>query len=68
MPENGRELFLDHGRVFVETPRLMSDDELAVVFEAFIDQVRSRTPKSPAPTAPDQPRSPLPAYRKRKSR
>jgi hypothetical protein len=28
---NRREVFLDHGRVFIETPRLMTDDELADV-------------------------------------
>jgi hypothetical protein len=33
-PPNRRELVLDQGRVFVEVPRLMTDDELADVFEA----------------------------------
>jgi hypothetical protein len=32
-PPHRRELFLDNGRVFVETPRLMTDAELAVVAE-----------------------------------
>jgi hypothetical protein len=27
---------LDHGRVYVEVPRLMTDDEFADVFEAFV--------------------------------
>jgi hypothetical protein len=29
-------LFLDHGRVFVEVPGLMTDEELAAVFETFV--------------------------------
>jgi hypothetical protein len=52
MPQNRRELFLDHGRVFVETPRLMTDEELAVVFEAFVNQVRSPDAETPCPAAP----------------
>jgi hypothetical protein len=37
MPVARRELVLDHGRVFIEVPRLMTDDELAVIFEAFVN-------------------------------
>jgi hypothetical protein len=33
---------LDHGRVFVEVPRLMTDDELVAVFEDFIAEVHGR--------------------------
>ena len=36
---NRRELVLDNGRVFVEVPRLMTDDELVAVFEDFIAEV-----------------------------
>jgi hypothetical protein len=35
MPVARRELVLDHGRVFIEVPRLMTDDEI------FDDQVGS---------------------------
>jgi hypothetical protein len=45
---NRRELVLDRGRVFVEVPQLMSDDELTVVFEAFVREVRGRPGKSSA--------------------
>jgi hypothetical protein len=48
MPVARRELYLGHGRVFVETPLLMTDDELASVFEAFVKEVRGRAPKGPA--------------------
>jgi hypothetical protein len=37
---NRRERFLDHGRVFVETPRLMTDSELAEVLAAFVAEIR----------------------------
>jgi hypothetical protein len=40
---NRRELVLDHGRVFVEVPRLITDDELASIFEAFVETVRERS-------------------------
>jgi hypothetical protein len=36
MPVARREFYLDHDRVYVEVPRLMTDDELAAVFEAFV--------------------------------
>jgi hypothetical protein len=42
-----RELFLDHGRVFIKTPRLMTDDELADVLAAFVAEVRGRAPIAP---------------------
>jgi hypothetical protein len=48
-----REVTLDHGRITVECPRLMTDDELADVLAAFVEEVRARTPKEPAkPTEP----------------
>jgi hypothetical protein len=65
MPISRRELFLDHGRVSIECPRLMSDEELAEVLADFVVQVKSRAPKAPAPEP--QP-STLPAFRKRKPR
>jgi hypothetical protein len=40
-----RELYLDHGRVFVQCPRLMSDVELADVLAAFVATVRAGPPK-----------------------
>jgi hypothetical protein len=67
-PRNRRELFLDDGRVFVEVPRLMTDEELATVFEAFVAEVRGRSPKPPTEPAPRPPASSLPAFRKRKPR
>jgi hypothetical protein len=45
---NRREVFLDHGRVFIETPRLMTDSELADVLAAFVAEIRARSPKAPA--------------------
>jgi hypothetical protein len=44
-------LFLDNGRVFVETPRLMTDDELARVFEAFIYRGAQQDAETPCPAA-----------------
>jgi hypothetical protein len=35
-------LVLDNRRVFVETPRLITDDELADVLAAFVAEVRAR--------------------------
>jgi hypothetical protein len=65
---NRRELALDHGRVFVEVPRLMTDEELASVFEAFVKEVRGRPPKTPA-EPPEPPKgSPLPPHRYPKKR
>jgi hypothetical protein len=48
------ELFLDHGRVFVETPRLMTDSELADVLAAFVAEIKARPPK---PNQPPEERS-----------
>jgi hypothetical protein len=39
-----REIFLD-GRVHIECPRLMSDEELAVILETFVQQVQARPRK-----------------------
>jgi hypothetical protein len=46
-PPNRRELVLDNGRVFVEAPRLMSDEQLADVFADFIIEVKGRRLKGP---------------------
>jgi hypothetical protein len=62
---NRRDLVLDHGRVFVEVPRLMTDEELAVIFEAFVKEVRGQAPKAP-PEPPEG--SPLPPHRYPKKR
>jgi hypothetical protein len=72
---NRRELVLDHGRVFVEVPGLMTDDELVAVFEDFIAEVHGRvaeraqaTPKAP-PEPPEPPKgNPLPPHRYPKKR
>jgi hypothetical protein len=62
-PPNRRELLLDNGKVFVEVPQLMTDDELVAVFERFIAEVRGRPPKGPA-EPPEPPKgSPLPPHR-----
>jgi hypothetical protein len=47
-----REIYLD-GHVAIECPLLMSDDELALVLEAFIARVRERS--KPEGVVPDQP-------------
>jgi hypothetical protein len=51
---NRREVFLDHGRVFIEIPRLMTDDELADVLAAFVAEIKARPPK---PSQPPEERS-----------
>jgi hypothetical protein len=43
--QTGAIFFLDHGRVFVETPLLMTNGELADVLAAFVAEVTARTPK-----------------------
>jgi hypothetical protein len=39
-PTIRRELILDHGRVIIECPRLMTNADLADILAAFVDQVR----------------------------
>jgi hypothetical protein len=70
MPVSRRETYLDHGRVTIECPRLMTDVELADVHEAFIAEVRARPPKEPVQPRDERPSSALPAFRapKRKPR
>jgi hypothetical protein len=65
MARNRRELFLDHGRVFIEVPRLMSDHELADVLAAFGETVRAR-PAKPSIKLEERRPSTSPAFRKRK--
>jgi hypothetical protein len=59
---------LDHGRVFIEIPRLMSDEELAdALSSAFAETVWARPAKPSVPTE-ERPSSKRPAFRKRKPR
>jgi hypothetical protein len=58
-----REVNLDHGRVTVECPRLMSDAELADVLAVFIEEVKARAAKAVMPAEPRVERL-LPAKRK----
>jgi hypothetical protein len=58
---------LDHGRVFIEIPRLMSDEELPDVLSAFAETVRAR-PAKPRVPIKERPASKRPAFRKRKPR
>jgi hypothetical protein len=58
-----REVKLDHGRITVECPRLMTDDELADVLAAFVKEVRARPAKEHGKPEPATP-SLLPARRK----
>jgi hypothetical protein len=67
MPIARREVYLENGRVTIDCPRLMSDEELAQVLAAFVDQVRARPPKPSLPVTQERP-SPLPAFRGRKRR
>jgi hypothetical protein len=63
-----RQVFLDHGRVFVEVPLLMTNNELVAVFEDFIAEVHGRLRKAPA-QPPEPPKgSPLPPHRYPKKR
>ena len=57
-----REVNLDHGRVTVECPRLMADDELADRLAAFVEEVPARPPREPIKLA--EPQSKLPPTRR----
>jgi hypothetical protein len=79
---NRRELVLDNGKVFVDVPTLMTDDELVAVFEDFIADVHGRlaervqarreaaanAPKAPAEPSGPSKGSPLPPHRYPKKR
>jgi hypothetical protein len=68
-PPNRRELVLDDGRVFVEVPQLMTDDELVAVFEDFIAEVHGRVAERAQATPKAPPKgSPLPPHRYPKKR
>jgi hypothetical protein len=41
-PTIRRELILDHGRVIVECPRLMTNAELADIVATVVEQVRAQ--------------------------
>jgi hypothetical protein len=62
-----REIYLDHDRVAIECPRLMSDEELADVLAAFVNEVRARPPKAPT-KPPDGKSTPVGKGRGRKPR
>jgi len=62
-----REVNLDHGRVTVESPRLMSDHELADVLASFVEEVRARPEKVTMPVEPAV-RSVSPAKRPKSTR
>jgi hypothetical protein len=68
---NRRELVLDNGKVVVDVPRLMTNDELVAVFEDFIAEVHGRPPKPPEPpkgSALAAASRPLPPHRYPKKR
>ena len=46
-----RQIFLNHGRVLIECPRLMTDAELAKVLAAFAEEVTGRPEPPPPPPA-----------------
>jgi hypothetical protein len=67
MPISRREVYLDQARVTIECARLVTDEELAEVLAAFVDQVRARPPRPSLPVTQER-SSPLPAFRGRKRR
>ena len=62
-PTIRRQIFLDHGRVQIDLPRLMTDDQLAEVLEAFVKDAKGRGTKEPADKPPEPPGN-LPPIRK----
>jgi hypothetical protein len=62
-PTIRRQIFLDHGRVQIDLPRLMTDDQLADVLEAFVTDVKGRGTKEPA-DKPSEPPGNLAPVRK----
>jgi hypothetical protein len=59
-----RQLFLDHGRVQIECPRIMTDEVLADVLSTFVAEVKRCQATEPTKPITDQPSKP-PAVRKR---
>jgi hypothetical protein len=64
-PTIRRQIFLDHGRVQIDLPRLMTDDQLAEVLEVFVRDVKGHGTKEPA-DKPPKPPSNLPKMTKRR--
>jgi hypothetical protein len=62
-PTIRRQIFLDHGRVQIDLPRLMTDDQLAEVLEVFIRDVKGHGTKEPEGKPPEPP-STLPPNRR----
>ena len=62
-PTIRRQIFLDHGRVQIDLPRLMTDAQLAEVLEEFAKEVRARPRKESPPASQPEP-SRLPAKMK----
>jgi hypothetical protein len=60
-PTIRRQVYLDHGRVQIDLPRLMRDEQLADVLEEFVKEVRTR---KELPTASQPEPSRLPAKMK----
>jgi ATP-dependent DNA ligase len=54
---NRRALFLDHGRIFVEVPLLMTDNEFVAVFEDFVAEVHGRLRQSAGSHRRNRPRA-----------
>jgi hypothetical protein len=52
-----RKIFLNNGRVIIECPLLMLDDELATALEAFVQKVRARPRREPPPVSQSDPSS-----------
>jgi hypothetical protein len=50
-----RQIFLDHGRVMIECPRLTSNQELADILAAFVEQVRAKGKPEPKRVEPNKP-------------
>jgi hypothetical protein len=57
MPISRREMYFENGRVTIECPRLMSDEELADVLAVFVETVRARPPKASVSMPREQPSS-----------
>jgi hypothetical protein len=51
-PTIRRQIFLDHGRVTIDLPRIMTDDQFADILEGFVAKVRGRPPPSAPPEPP----------------
>jgi len=61
-----RQIFLDHGRVMIECPRLSSNQELADILAAFVEQVRAKGKPEPKRVEPNTPKPILKSHRPKK--